>query len=120
TEVETKAEMTEGEEKLAKLLEGRVAGKPQNCIRNLPSQQIRTIDETAYVFGRGSTIWVQRTTRPEDIDRDEIIVSRSVRGGQMCRQDLINTVDRAGGFFRGTITLTEFVPYRRVKDEAES
>ncbi len=32
------AEPTKGEVKLAKLLEGRVAGEPQRCLRTFPSR----------------------------------------------------------------------------------
>lgn len=68
-------EMTEGEERLAKLLEGRVAGEPERCIRQLPTDRMVTIDGTAYVYGRGKTIYVQRTRQPDRIDRRDTLVS---------------------------------------------
>ncbi|MBL4858880.1 MAG: hypothetical protein JKY36_06765, partial [Erythrobacter sp.] len=44
------AEMTRGEQKLAKMLEGRVAGEPQNCIRTIGSRSLTSIDDTALVY----------------------------------------------------------------------
>jgi hypothetical protein len=109
--------MTKGEESLARMLEGRVEGKPQDCIRALPSQPVRTIEETAYVYGRGKTIYVQRTKRPEDIDRDDIVVVQRFDATRLCRQDFATTIDRFQGFFTGGLQFDEFVPYTRVDNE---
>lgn len=48
------------EQQLARILQGRVAGKPVNCVdlQNIRSTQI--IDRTAIVYGAGSTIYVNR------------------------------------------------------------
>ncbi|MEL6485992.1 MAG: hypothetical protein AAFQ13_02460 [Pseudomonadota bacterium] len=118
TEVEAEKEMTKGEKELAKLLEGRVAGEPQNCIRSLPSQRSRTIDRTAYVFGSGETIYVQRTTNPERInDRETLVIRRFGGGSQLCRQESMRTVDPVTRIFGGGVIFVDFVPYIRVKDE---
>lgn len=111
-----KTEMTEGEKELAKLLEGRVAGEPRRCIRNYPSQRLRTIDETAYVYGRGNTIYVQRTRDPESIDDNDVLVIRTL-GSQLCRLDQVTTIDRFGGFFNGIVFFEDFIPYTRVNEE---
>ena len=118
TEVEAEEEMTKGEKQLAKLLEGRVAGEPTNCIRNLPTERSRTIDKTAYVFGSGSTIYVQRTTTPDRInDRETLVIRRFGGGSQLCRQEVIRTVDPVTGIFGGGVMFVDFVPYTRVKDD---
>ncbi|MEM7666467.1 MAG: hypothetical protein AAF250_11475 [Pseudomonadota bacterium] len=111
---ETK-ELTKGEERLARLLEGRVAGEPQECIRNFPTQRVRVIEKTAYVYGRGKTIYVQRTRDPANIDRDDILVSRNFQATRLCRLDQATTVDRFVGFFTGNVFYEEFVPYTRVE-----
>ncbi|MEM1052960.1 MAG: hypothetical protein AAGI28_12795 [Pseudomonadota bacterium] len=111
-------EVTKGEAKLARLLEGRVAGEPQDCIRDFNNTRVTTIDDTAYVYGRGRTIYVQRTRVPDDIDRDDILVVRRFGGTQLCRLDFITTVDRFSGFFSGGVQFEKFIPYTRVeKDE---
>ena len=109
-------EMTEGEERLARMLEGRVAGEPQNCIRHRLNERLTVIDDTAYVYGRGRTIYVQRTTSPEDIDSRDTLVSRRFNSSQVCRQDVVTTIDSFNGFFTGAVFFEEFVPYTRVED----
>jgi len=112
-------EMTEGEERLARMLEGRVAGEPQNCIRQLPSERMTIIDKTAYVYGRGKTIYVQRTQHPERIDRRDALVSQRFNATQICRQDVVTTIDPVLGFFTGAVFFDEFIPYTRVDEEDE-
>ncbi|WP_298471215.1 hypothetical protein [uncultured Erythrobacter sp.] len=112
-------EMTKGEKKLAKMLEGRVAGEPQRCIRTRLNDRLRVIDKTAYVYGSGRTIYVQRTRNPNDIDRDDIVVSRRFNSSQLCRLDVVTTADRLAGFFTGAVFFEDFVPYTRA-EQAES
>ena len=110
-------EMTKGEKELAELLEGRVAGEPQTCIRQLPSDHVKAIDKTAYVYGRGSTIYVQRTSNPERIDDRDVLVSRRFSSTQLCRTDVTNTVDPLNGMFTGSIFFEDFIPYTRVDED---
>ena len=110
-----------GEKRLARLLEGRVAGEPQNCIRTLPTAQMQTIDGAAYVFGRGNTIYIQRTTKPERIDdRDALITRRVGNATQLCRQDVATTVDPVTRIFTGAVLFEDFVPYTRVEGDDNS
>ncbi|MEO0907221.1 MAG: hypothetical protein AAFY07_06810 [Pseudomonadota bacterium] len=110
-------EMTKGEKELAELLEGRVAGEPQTCIRQLPSDHVKAIDKTAYVYGRGNTIYVQRTSNPERIDDRDVLVSRRFSSTQLCRTDVTNTVDPMNGMFTGSIFFEDFIPYTRVDED---
>lgn len=111
-------EMTEGEEELAKLLEGRVAGEPTSCIRSRLNDRVRVIDDTAIVYGRGRTIYVNRTSRPRHIDDSDTLVVRRFSGSQLCKTDIVTTIDRGSGFFTGTLFLSEFVPYTRVDTDS--
>ncbi len=123
SDVETSAEAapeTKGEKRLAKLLEGRVAGEPQRCIRTLPNQSMRTIDRTAYVYGSGNTIYVQRTRDPGSINDNDALVSRRFNASELCRLDVMTTIDRINGIFTGAVFFEDFVPYTRVKDGASS
>lgn len=108
--------MTEGEEELAELLEGRVAGEPTSCIHSRVNDRMTVIDETAYVYGRGKTIYVQRTRHPERIDRWDTLVSRRFSGSQICKLDTMTTIDSHSGFFTGVVFFDDFVPYTRVED----
>lgn len=117
-DVETEADaapMTKGEKRLAKLLEGRQAGEPVACIRSLPSQRMQTIEGTAYVYGSGNTIYVQRTRAPEQIDDLDALVVNRFNGTQLCRFDVITTIDPVAGFFTGAVFFEDFVPYTRAQ-----
>lgn len=102
-----------GEEKLAKQLEGRVAGEPVSCISLTASRETQIIDNTAIVFGRGNVIYVNRPAHPSSLDSDDIMVTR-ITGSQLCRLDIVRMHDRSGGFYSGFVGLQDFVPYRRV------
>lgn len=110
--------LTKGEKRLAKLLEGRVAGEPRSCIQALPTQRSITIDGTAYVYGTGKTIWVQRTTDPERIDDRDALVTVRYGVSQLCRNDQMTTVDPFTGLFTGVVFFEDFVPYTRVPSPA--
>lgn len=109
---------TKGEKRLAKLLEGRVAGEPVRCIRTFPNNRMQTIDGTAYVYGSGNTIFVQRTRNPAQIDDNDALVINRFSGTQLCRLDMMTTVDPMLGFFTGAVFFEDFVPYTRVKQSA--
>lgn len=116
-EAEVAAEpMTKGEKQLARMLEGRVAGEPVRCIRTFPNQRMETIDKTAYVFGTGTTIFVQRTRNPEQIDRNDALITQRFNATQMCKLDVMTTVDPVTGIFTGVVFFEDFVPYTKVKD----
>lgn len=102
-----------GEEKLARLLEGRVAGEPASCINLTTARESRVIDKTAIVFDQGRTIWVNRPRHAEALDSDDILVTE-IHGSQLCRMDTVRLHDRSGYWFSGFVGLQDFVPYRKV------
>ena len=109
------AERKSGEEKLAELIDGRVAGEPQSCINTFNSRPLTVIDDTAIVYRSGDTVYVNRTRAPETLDDDDVLVIRKFgSGSRLCGLDQITTRDRLSGFYSGNVFLTDFVPYRRV------
>ncbi|MGX7950985.1 hypothetical protein ACWPM1_00315 [Tsuneonella sp. HG249] len=102
-----------GEQELAKLLKGRVAGKPKNCINTRVNQSQRVIDKTAVVYGSGRTIWVNVPHNAEDLDDRDAMVVR-MHGTQLCRQDIVTTLDTGSRMYSGNVFLGDFVPYTRV------
>jgi hypothetical protein len=114
------APQSRGEERLAKMLEGRVAGEPTSCIRALLGQRVRTIEGTAYVYGSGKTIYVQRTSNPDQISDTHTLVTNRLSGSQLCRFDITTTIDRYNGFFTGAAFFEDFVPYSLVKPAARA
>lgn len=112
--------LTKGEAKLAKMLEGRIAGEPSNCIRTLGSRNLQQIDETAIVYRDGDTLWVNYTRSPDAIDDNDYLVIRKFGTSQLCRTDQITTYDRFANFFSGVIFLDDFIPYRLPETNAET
>jgi hypothetical protein len=104
------------EAKLAKYLDGRVAGEPQDCIF-LPSiRGTRVFDKTAIVYDAGRTLWVNRPrSGASTLDDDDILVT-DLRGSgsSLCSIDIVTLRDRNSHFYSGFVGLGEFVPYKRV------
>ncbi len=109
----TAGERLSGDAKLAKLLEGRVAGEPRSCINTRVNQNSEVIDGTAVVYGRGRTIWVNVPDNAQDLDDNDALLIRQF-GPQLCRQDIVTTFNPFGGFYTGNVFLGDFVPYTRV------
>ena len=105
------------EDELAKLLEGRVAGEPQDCISLSTARSSQIIEKTAIVYKSGSTYWVNRPKGgAESLDDDDILVTRTT-GSQLCSIDAVELRDRTSHMYAGFVSLGQFVPYKRVKGE---
>jgi hypothetical protein len=112
TAIQARERLT-GEQKLAKLLEGRVAEKPVSCIPLHRTSDQQVIDKTAIVYDRGNVIYVNRPSNADSLDSDDVMVTK-IHGSQLCRLDVVRTHDRSSFFYTGFVGLEDFVPYRRV------
>ncbi len=101
-----------GEARLARALQARTAGTPQNCIRLNMARSSEVIPGTAIVYRQGSRLWVNRPNGAEALDGDTILVTRTTLN-QLCSIDIVNLVDRTSGIWRGSVGLNQFVPYDR-------
>jgi hypothetical protein len=102
------------EAKLAKALEGRVAGEPVNCISLSRVRSSRIIDDTAILYEAGSTIYVNRPRAGrESLDRWDTLVTKLFTS-QLCNTDVVHLYDTSSRIQTGLVFLGEFVPYRRV------
>lgn len=97
---------------LAKLLDGRVPGKPSSCISTFRSRSSQIIDGTALVYRDGRTLWVNRPRSGAESLRDDDVLLTRLYGSQLCRVDSVRLLDRTSGFQRGFVVLGDFVPYR--------
>ncbi|MFM2300650.1 MAG: hypothetical protein RLZZ84_386 [Pseudomonadota bacterium] len=111
TALEARTRLTP-EQELAKLIEGREAGPPVDCISLSDAHDMVVLDKTAIVYRAGSVVYVNRPQNPEQLRSDDIMVTHPT-GSQFCRLDIVNTVDRAAHFSTGFISLGQFVPYRK-------
>lgn len=117
TAVSAKAKLTP-QERLDKMLEGREAGKPVSCISTYDSRDMTVLDKVGIVFRSGSTLYVNRPQNVDQLDSDDILVTKTF-GSQLCSLDIVHTVDRTGHFPTGFINLGEFVPYKKVAKVAK-
>ena len=107
---ETLAE--KGEARLAKMLEGRTAGEPVSCITAIRSNGLRVIEHVGVVYDAGKTIYVSRPSDPKSLGPWDVPIFERL-GSQLCKTDLVRTVDRTNGFTTGVVFLGDFVPYTK-------
>lgn len=104
------------EDKIAADLEKRLAnyepGRPQSCIR--PYQADMTIYGDTLIYRQGSTLYRTETTGCSGLRRDDIVVTKSING-ELCRGDIVRTIDRSVGMLSGVCSFGEFTPYKRIK-----
>ena len=103
-----------GEERLAKLLEGRVAGEPVSCIDTHRIRSSRIIDRTAIVYElSGGQLYVNRPEAgASSLDRFDVMVTRQF-ASRLCDVDVVELVDSGGRMTTGLVFLGDFVPYAR-------
>lgn len=102
-----------GEERLAKILDGREAGKPVSCITMSQTQNATVIDKTAIVYRVGRTIYVNRPNNADQLDSDDIMVTKTF-SSQLCNLDTVQLYSRGGpSMWTGFVGLSDFVPYTR-------
>lgn len=105
-------EMSKGEKKLAKALEGRVAGEPVRCIQLSRVQSSTIYDDTAIVYRIGRTLYVNRPdSGANSLHSSDIMVTKTTMN-QLCSIDTVELRDPTG-FMRGVVFLGEFVPYEK-------
>ena len=103
------------EARLAKALEGRVAGEPVDCIQLSRVNSTRIIDRTAIIYDAGSILYVNRPRAGgERLDRHDTLVTRTF-SSQLCRVDVVRLFATGSRMETGLVFLGDFVPYRRVR-----
>ena len=103
-----------GEERLARMLEGFEAGDSQTCIHTTRSNRLEVIPFVGLVYDDGDTIYVARATHPRMLDNDDVPVIERF-SSQLCRNDVMRTVDRYMPSMQGALFIEDFVAYHRVE-----
>lgn len=106
------AKHEQGEAKLAKLLDGRVAGAPVHCLSSFQRRNMEVIDKTALVFKDGDTLYVNRPAGANFLTWSDVPVFK-IWGDQLCDKDLVHLHDRSSGMPGPALSLGDFVPYKR-------
>lgn len=103
------------EVQLEKLLAGRVAGEPVNCISTFGTTSSTIIDGKAIVYRSGSKLYVNEPrSGASALDDDDVLVTK-VHGSQLCSTDTVHLVDRTSRIPGGFVLLGKFVPYTKAK-----
>lgn len=115
----TKTTMTEKQAKVMdKQLAGKVAGEPVNCLSMVDSRQPIRVSDDVLLY-RVSKNKVYRNDLaggcPGFGRDDDIMVTRSFGGSQLCNGDIFKLVDRSSGMWRGSCSFGKFVPYTAPK-----
>lgn len=101
--------------KLAKALEGRVAGKTQNCVSNYGLTGPEIIDQRTMLYRDGSRVWLAEL--PEEcpgMTDDDFLVVR-LHGSQICRNDQFFAQRRGTNFPGPSCRFGTFTPYTKPK-----
>ena len=110
------AESNSDEARIAKALAGFTPGKPVNCIQQFrPTYSTEAIgDSILYRFNK-RLIYLNKTSgRCDNGRRLDALVIRNF-GPQLCRGQIIETVDLFVGFQTGACALGDFTPYTKAK-----
>jgi len=108
-----------GEARLAKEIEGRIAGKPVNCLYSRNIRSTRIINGTAIVYEMNNrTIYVNRPASGATFLRDGDVLVTRTSTPQLCNVDIVRLYDTGARFERGSVGLGQFVPYTKPKTAA--
>ena len=105
-----------GERNLARMLDGRVAGEPVDCIEVKRAFSTEIVDKTAIVYSMpGGKLYVNRPRKGRDALQPQYVVWS--RGGRLAcdRQGvaLLDAGGKGGGYNNNTVWLGPFVPYTK-------
>lgn len=100
-----------GEARLAKLVEGREAGKPVDCINMRAVSSTEVIDGTAIVYRVGNRLYVNRPDIGASSLRRDVVLLTSNHDSRLCSVDSVRLLDQGSRFQRGFVGLGKFVPY---------
>lgn len=92
---------------LEQMLEGRVAGEPEDCILIRPIRRMTVLEGHGLVFHSGNTLWINPTSDPAAVKKWDTFEFRAF-GQRLCSYDTVNGR-------QGPLDLVAFVPWRKIK-----
>ena len=104
-----------GEEKLAKALEGREAGKPVDCIYQRDIRSSRIYDRTAilYELNNGTYYLNRPDAGAQSLSWGDVLVT-DTHSDRLCSIDVVKLYDTHPWMQNGFVNLGKFVPYKKV------
>jgi hypothetical protein len=104
---------TKAQARLTKALEGRIAGKPIDCIFQNQIRSSEIIDRTAILYTVGRTIYVNTPPSGADFLNSGDILVTDTHSSQLCSVDSVKLLDQSSRMMRGSVGLGQFVPYAK-------
>ncbi|WP_404710817.1 hypothetical protein [Sphingomonas sp. MMS24-J13] len=104
------------EAELARMLAGRTAGPPAECISRYPTMSSTTIERTGIVYKIGNTLYVSRFEGGcPQLSSFRVLVIKTP-SNQLCRGDVADVIETPpAGSWVGSCTFGKFVPYTKAK-----
>jgi hypothetical protein len=100
------------DEELADVIGNRVAQAPIDCVSTSLLGNARIIDRQTIVYRRTGTIYVNRLrSECPGLDPYTTLITE-VKGGQLCRMDLVSTLDPGTTIPGPKCQLGQFTPYK--------
>ncbi len=100
---------------LARTLEGRVAGPPQDCIPTGFIDGPQVVGDSLIYRQSGKRLWRSQVGDRCPFLRDDQIVVSILYGTQVCRNDRFRLIDRGSRIPSGDCTFGQFVPYDKAR-----
>ena len=99
---------------LARAIEGRVAGKPQDCLMQRDIRSSRIIDGKAIVYETANgTIYVNEPDSGASSLRRDYVLVTDTHSDQLCSVDIVRLLDSGTHMQAGSVGLGKFVPYAK-------
>jgi hypothetical protein len=109
---------TRADAELQRVLEGRVAGEPVDCLNLRDIRSTRIIDRTAILYEtRGGTLYLNRPRSGErSLDKWDVLVT-DTHSSQLCSIDIVRLYDPMARMQTGFVGLGDFVPYSKPRKD---
>lgn len=105
-----------GEARIARIIQGRTAGAPVDCITQQQISSSEIIDRTAIVYRMNNgTIYVNRPPSGASFLRSGTVLVTDTRSTQLCGIDIVRLYDNSSRMQAGSVGLGKFVPYPRLR-----
>lgn len=108
------AAQVRAEARLAKIVEGRTAGTPEDCIVLQQISSTEVVDGTAIVYRMNNgTIYVNRPPVGASFLRRDVVLVTDTHSPNLCGVDIVRLLDQGSRMSAGSVGLGKFIPYPR-------
>jgi hypothetical protein len=106
------------QERMAKALEGRIAGKPVDCLNLRDIRDSEIINKTGILYRTaGGAIYLNTPKAGAESLSDWDVMVTDTHSSQLCSIDTVKMYDRTAKMLTGVVFLGDFVPYRKPRAE---